>query len=89
MSKAILVLENMPKCCDECPLYNIDYKVGWCKGIYKRTGVTDVHSEKANWCPLKEVPQKKLCETGDTYHSLVIKTGYNACIDEILGDDNG
>ena len=85
MSKAILVLENMPKCCDECPLYNIDYKVGWCKGIYKRTGVTNVHSEKANWCPLKPLPKKRY--QGYTYDEYIdgCNFGYNFCIDEILG----
>lgn len=41
---------------------------------------------KPTWCPLKEVPQKK-----ELYLSINNKRGYcegyNACIDEILGDE--
>lgn len=79
MSKAILVLENMPKCCWECPIghneahaYEIGTQCFWGWAIDKETETIP------KWCPLKEVPEKKLFE--DDWAG-----GYNACIDEILG----
>ena len=48
--------------------------------------------DKPDWCPLNPVPEKaevsdcdELCDTDDWYDSGYAD-GYNACIDEILGD---
>lgn len=47
---------------------------------------------KPDWCPIKPMPDKaevsdcdELCDTDDWYDSGYAD-GYNACIDEILGD---
>ncbi len=77
--KAILVLE-MPENCFKCKLQD------WAncrivKGCH--TGDT-----RPDWCPLKPMPERKgllkqlpMYDT-DTHY----EQGYNACIDEILGD---
>ena len=81
--KAILVLD-IPENCFKCKLQD------WAncrivKGCH--TGDT-----RPDWCPLKPMPDKaevsdcdELCDTDDWYDSGYAD-GYNACIDEILGD---
>lgn len=78
MAKAMLIMD-MPSSCKECPCLN---DVDECEGVYK--DVDDI-GRKPTWCPLREVPQKKVsCFSDNAYRSL-LKQGYNACIDEILG----
>ena len=49
--KAVLVLDEMPKECDECPMYDF----GW--GEYCMATGKSVKAEgKEPWCPLKEMP---------------------------------
>ena len=76
MSKAILVFE-MPHSCVDCPcrcfftnVCNLKHKD--CK----------YNAKRPKWCPLREVPEKKLFE--DDWSG-----GYNKCIDEILGGTEG
>jgi hypothetical protein len=76
--KAILVLE-MPENCFKCKLQD------WanCR-IVKGCHIGDT---RPDWCPLKEVPEKKNRNNrvvGDYLRGR--SDGYNACIDEILGD---
>ena len=90
MSKAMLVMD-MPKSCKDC---RIRFSASWSDYCpYEKTGTyyEDVdefvqHNSKPNWCPLKEVPQRKgllkqLPKYGTDTH---YEQGYNACIDEIL-----
>ena len=87
--KAILVID-MPENCFKCKLQD------WAncrivKGCH--TGDT-----RPDWCPLKPMPEKKKERYGmnrqtstghwETYGEETdsVATGYNACIDEILGD---
>lgn len=68
---------DMPKNCLNCKLQD------WanCR-IVKRchTGGT-----RPDWCPLKPIPEKKKGGTKDILE-IFCNIGYNACIDEILGD---
>ena len=41
---------------------------------------------KPDWCPLKPVPEKEVLLTYPEYRENDYSLGYNACIDEILGD---
>ena len=74
--KAILVLDDMPENCFKCKLQD------WanCR-IVKCCHTGDT---RPDWCPLKPMPEKAnhpdWCD-GGRYDN-----GYNACIDEILGD---
>lgn len=74
--KAILVID-MPENCFKCKLQD------WAncrivKGCH--TGDT-----RPNWCPLKLIPSKKDKPT-KSESAACFNSGYNACIDEILGD---
>ena len=54
--KAILVID-MPSCCVECPCY--DFDLGLCSPKNEITDVDGRHDERADWCPLKPMPEKR------------------------------
>ena len=76
--KAILVID-MPENCRECPVQSC----GFCQAKDGGKFICDIKI-KPDWCPLKPMPQRAnhpdWCD-GGRYDK-----GYNACIDEILGD---
>lgn len=75
MSKAILVMD-MPENCVRCKLQDwMNCRI--VKGCH--TGET-----RPIWCPLKPVPDKKAHT--ENVLEVFVNTGYNACIDEILGE---
>lgn len=91
MSKAILILNDMPDSCIDCRFCReIDEGVDACCEIMNEPNnkelcrMIDVSypQDKPNWCPLKELPQKK--ETNDNAFMEIMNIGYNACIDDIL-----
>ena len=81
--KAILIIE-MPSSCSECNLQ----QYGICHAVRKCiTGTPKELKSKPDWCPLKPMPDKKNRNNrvvGDYLRGR--SDGYNACIDEILGD---
>ena len=86
MSKAILVMD-MPSSCIECPLLASWQDSAsaprnyWCPHNLEITIEVEKRSE---WCPLREVPQKKDTKYNPARNPYITQ-GYNACIDEILG----
>lgn len=67
MSKAILVLDEMPTCCRECPLYiGGMYGKGITKSFVTMCGANhsenfeDVTRYRLHNCPLKEAPEPKV-----------------------------
>jgi hypothetical protein len=63
MSKAVLVMD-MPKSCNKCKFFNSQYRYCVLKGLpLKRKdgkyGKTKISKERADWCPLRELPEKK------------------------------
>ena len=83
--KAILILNEMPKSCDNCPCYHEGY--GHCNSVKFRF-IQD--SDKvAPWCPLKPMPQSMPYEQTDTQTVKAVKVdngfraGWNKCIEEI------
>ena len=76
--KAILVLD-IPENCFKCKLQD------WAncrivKGCH--TGDT-----RPDWCPLKPIPSKRPTIGKESDNDILcMNAGYNACIDEILGD---
>ena len=90
MSKAILVLE-MPKSCSECPLFCSHYSYMNCRALNNR-GIDYPYPDnfRQEWCPLRNVIEKKERDivkedyNGGYSHGIVY--GWNACIDEILGE---
>ena len=102
MSKAILVMD-MPECCRKCDLRVIGaYNFCTGTGGRKIDQMTIINEDiKPDWCPLRPMPEKKeelnlnsiLEVTKDKdevwqgiFMSYMID-GYNACIDEIGGNN--
>lgn len=80
MSKAILVMD-MPSGCIKCPLY--DYVPSSC--FLTNKFQNNIGEDfKPDWCPLRELPQKKKANTNTTAYDKAVQIGYNTCIDEIL-----
>lgn len=89
MDKSILVI-NTPSHCGECPVcasYQtcaFSTRETWCA-----TNGKDVEPDsKPNWCPLKEVPDKRdECGTWTVngYIEDRYANGWNDCIEEISG----
>lgn len=63
MSKAILVLDEMPKNCLECPLgKNMSIAIEVCIKCPLGKCATDEETETIpKWCPLKEITKEKEC----------------------------
>lgn len=79
--KAILVID-VPKSCDECPLLRYSNLMKVCTPMNKATDEVE--------CPLKPMPKKKNEEIVIKGHTGEIaeayQDGWNACIDEITGE---
>ena len=87
--KAILVLNDMPSKCRDCQFYyqthdESDDYVSKCEVLNDMT--IDGFIDKYSGCPLKPAPSKKDVKNAKTMTDLGWIDGYNACIDEILGD---
>lgn len=76
--KAILILNEMPSCCNDCPCFEGEY--GSCN--YLEKDVEDFLRIDKD-CPLKPLPPRR--EYAD--ESKVYKAGWNDCLKEILGEE--
>ena len=85
MSKAILVLDEMPYYCNNCPCFHDETEACQVDGVLEFRVPYDGKSYKnprPDWCPLRPVPEYK-----DVYHiddRSNYEHGYNCCIDDIL-----
>lgn len=93
MSKSILII-NTPDSCMGCNfLYcDVENNAESCVATEEARNVDLEKEEKPDWCPLKEIPQRKekikYCGNGvlgiNDMAKAKFNDGYNACIDEIL-----
>lgn len=83
-TKAILVID-MPKSCEDCPCWNADDRKDWCGATNVTLTGCDIEKERPSWCPLKPMPNKKTIFHEYEFEDLM-NLGWNACIDEILGE---
>ena len=82
--KAILVID-MPTECIECPFHRI-YADGWqnethCSLLNMRN--KDGVNTRAEWCPLKPLPEPKYAKAKDDDFFWGEAIGWNACLEEI------
>ena len=83
--KAILILNEMPKQCDDCDFCQGGYLLSYLCGL---TGeeFEFINGERKGFCPLKPLPDKidqgYPCDTYDIGYS----DGWDACLEEILGE---
>ena len=92
MSKAILVMDNMPDKCGECECSYCDYDDPHLNLICAVVGDNVSGSDKPDWCPLREMPEKLPLQgdVSDLQKMLeeMRRASWNACIDAIGGDDD-
>ena len=82
--KAILVLNEMPSACKDCPLrVSIDESI--CVKTLKDITDKEYFEQRPEWCPLRPAPEKRQTTTDDFWQGCA-NIVRNACIDEILGD---
>lgn len=83
MSKAVLVMD-MPENCLHCKLQDW-FNCRIVKGCH--TGDT-----RPDWCPLRPMPEKREEHPAEYYEfgtlGVAYVSGYNNCIDKILGGAN-
>lgn len=93
MSKAVLVLDEMPGVCADCPFDHDGkcYITG--EDLYWNDGDNDDNSNIGNDCPLKPLPErvkltvKEGVEGGMTRDDVMRAAGWNACLRKIEGVD--
>lgn len=84
MSKAILVLD-MPENCYECDFLDDDGDYPMCRITTEVCGYRfKTYENKMNKCPLKELPEYQFEWYDDEKSDW--ERGYNACLNEILGE---
>lgn len=83
MSRAILLLDEMPCACAECPLHtHVSFDYYYNESICMATGNEILNTKEVHrMCPLKEMPKKMAVE--DRWHSEEFARGWTACIEEI------
>ena len=95
--KAILILEEMPNNCVDCPLADRDRIVECCfvtgNQIINTFDESEEELVRNKDCPLKPLPQKRdehikmdNWELGSIMNAE--SRGYNNCLNEILGGEN-
>ena len=89
MAKGIIVVD-IPKTCWECPCYMEGYLNGSSGGDWCKVTGEEIYSyiAKRN-CPIKELPrklEKDEVSLGRVSRYAKFEDGWNACIDEILGE---
>lgn len=84
MAKAVLVMD-MPERCADCPLRSSE-KTSYvcCYLTLKNISSTDYYDKKPDWCPLRELPEKKERRIGE-HGERMFRAGFNACLNEIAG----
>lgn len=90
--KAVLVID-LPDRCFACPFHSTvdgehehEFKV-FCNIRFWKEYNRPVENleERPSWCPLKHLPRKK---NTDFHPNIVYANGWNACLDEITGENN-
>ena len=94
MAKAVLIVD-MPESCDMCdfaddtqaPRYG--ERTLYCNAPGIGDDVTDYIACRPDWCPLRELPERKETHTVLELNSIGrwtegMKAGFNICLDEIL-----
>lgn len=77
--KAILVIDEMPTRCIDCPCYYEDR--GRCQNTWE--SVEDDFA-RPSWCPLRPLPTRVEHEEGlDSAFNIGWEHGYNACLEEL------
>ena len=94
MSKAVLVMD-MPENCKECNMSILSREPHTGQMCFRCVHhpmflVETKKKTKPDWCPLKPMPSKKPTIGKESENDILcMNAGYNACIDELLGEEHG
>lgn len=89
--KAILILDEMPIACWECPCMNKE-KCWRCNANNAnddgRLSFADGIEKRPDWCPLREMPEKRILPKSQVDYTNYgeepwFSDGWNACLEEI------
>lgn len=90
MSKAVLVMD-MPEKCKYCPFQMVAYdsdlfEEGECFCCFECQTVQEYvdKDKKADWCPLRELPERKDVAASNLDTHVYRAEGWNDCLDAIL-----
>ena len=92
MAKAVLVMD-IPECCADCCCGYFERYTKELNLVCGATGEDANNVGKPDWCPLRELPERKEefelreCKgsvKGTWKVPLIENKGFNACLDEIL-----
>lgn len=92
--KAVLVIDEMPNQCIECPCYRqSQYKklFEWCNVTDRQLTWQEV-VRTPEWCPLKPLPKiKPMTKADSTYDPWedTYRRGWNACLEALEDLQNG
>lgn len=87
--KAVYVLKEMPTKCMDCPFHQW-YAYGltaetYCILTAKKN--EDGINTKAEWCPLKPMPEyEKPQDPDETWEEMHVRMGYNKCLEDITNE---
>lgn len=90
MSKAILVLDNMPEACCDCPCYDFSNFAPCCKAANMFFSPEDCFSivdKRQPWCPLVKLNKLEYVSDVVSDWSRGYQVGYNSCINDILDEE--
>lgn len=82
MAKAVLVM-NMPESCADCPCSFFERDNPILNLICGVTQEDAYNVGKPDWCPLRELPEKKERRIGE-HGERMFRAGFNACLNEIM-----
>lgn len=90
MAKAVLVMDMPETCCDCRFCRELHEGVEACCELEDEPNdntqcrmIDDYCYHKPDWCPLRELPEKKERRVGE-HGERMYRAGFNACLDEIL-----
>ena len=82
--KSILIIDT-PKCCFDCRSFResiVDTCFPIDRDIHDEEGGFDEGGNRPLWCPLRPLPHKLQAD----WYTDGYKEGFNACLDEIVGE---
>lgn len=89
MVKAVLIMDDMPECCADCCCGYFERDSKKLNLICGATGEDANNVGKPDWCPLRELPEKKVADKRLAISPLTegqlndFEKGWNACLDAI------
>ena len=83
MVKAVLIMDDMPECCADCCCGYFERDSKELNLICGATGEDANNVGKPDWCPLRELPEKKETNYYMNNKGKGIVEGWNACLDAI------